>query len=287
MRACATPAVLAVLALMLPVAPAHAQLFDWLKRDKDRGGQDIWSIRCITISGADGARVARAYAEALRKAPGFKPELVRVFGDASGGSVYYGEFRRRYDRRSKSETFSPDPVPVLNELRRLTLGGQDIWPFELATLAALPAGADPEAKWLLREAPGHWSLQVAVFYNDGEFQERRRAAEEYCKLLRDQGEEAYVDHGDVHSIVALGAFPREAIQTFQRRNPLTGILEVSERIVDGRMLELQKKFPHNLHNGATFYEVSRNPRTGRRVREPHTSFVVRIPRATAGSLTGG
>lgn len=278
-------AALVALGSLAAAAPAHAQLFDWLKKDKD--SQDVWAIRCMTLSGPNAPDIARRYAEALKKAQGFKPELVRVFDEAGGSSLYYGEFKRRFDKRTQKESFEPNPIPTLEALRKLSLGGQDIWPFELATMSTLPAGSGVRPDWLLRGASGYWSLQVAVFYDEGEFRERRQAAEQYCKLLRDQGEEAYLDHGDVNSIVCVGSFPKEAIQGFQRKHPLTGIVEFTERIVDERMLALQKKFPHNLHNGATFYEIRRDPRTGEKIRDPHTSFAVKIPRPEPIAPAGG
>jgi hypothetical protein len=87
----------------------------------------------------------------------------------------------------------------------------------------------------------------------------------------------------VNSSVCIGAFPEEAIQTFQRQDELTGIIQATAKIVDERMLELQRRFPHNLHNGSVFYEIVRDPQTGRKYRDPHTSFAVEIPGAEQGA----
>jgi hypothetical protein len=87
----------------------------------------------------------------------------------------------------------------------------------------------------------------------------------------------------VNSSVCIGAFPKEAIRTFEKVDPLTGILHVTSKIVDERMLELQRRYPHNLHNGSTFYEIVRDPATGKTYRDPHTSFAVEIPHAEPGA----
>ncbi len=277
---------LAALAAISAAGSAQGQLFDWLKKDKDKSRGDAWAIRCISIDGPDAARLAHGYGDALKGIAGFKADLVRVIDGPSGSTLYYGEYRRRYDARNEVEMFDPDPRPTLERLRGLSLGGQDIWPFQLATMAALPGASEGGQDWALRDAKGYWSLQVAVFYDTGEFRQRREAAEQYCKLLRDQGEEAYVDHGDVHSIVSIGTFPKSAIQAFRRPHPLTGDFELRERMVDERLLALQKKFPHNLHNGAVFYEVRRDPARGAAEREAHTSFAVRIPSREVNPFTG-
>jgi hypothetical protein len=142
----------------------------------------------------------------------------------------------------------------------------------------LPGGANSEhPEWEISNAKGYWSLNVGVFYNEGGMRERKKASEEYVKILRGEGVEAYFHHGAERSSVCVGAFPKEAIQTMQRSNPLTGALTVTNRIVDARMLKLQEKYPHNLHNGAIFYELIWNPKTQKKEKEPHYSFAVQIP----------
>ncbi|MFQ5806258.1 MAG: hypothetical protein ACE5I3_07405 [Phycisphaerae bacterium] len=252
--------------------------------------EDVWAIRCLTLSGPNRFRVANSYADALKKVGGLKPELVRIFHEAGESVVYYGRYRRLYNAKNGTEAFRPGHLDDLDLIRRLSLnvpdpavGTRTVWPFRLATMDTLPTGRGAHPEWLLSNAPGYYSLQVAVFYNTEGMRQRKYAAEEYCKLLREQGEEAYYHHGRVNSSVCIGAFPEEAIQTFQYPDPLTGAIRVKSKIVDERVLALQRKFPHNLHNGSTFYEITRDPKTGREHRDPHTSFAVEIPRAEQGA----
>jgi len=247
--------------------------------------EDIWAIRCRTLHGADRVRLAESYAEALRQVAGLKRDLVQVFHEADESAVYYGRYRRRYDARSGAESFEPSHLRDLELIRQLSTttpdpvaGTRIVWPFRNATMETLPTGLGRHPDWHLLRAPGCYSLQVAVFYNTEGMRQRKFAAEEYCRLLREQGEEAYYHHGAVNSIVCIGAFPAEAIQTYETPDPYTGIIRVTAKIVDQRMLELQKRFPYNLHNGHRFYETRRDPQTGQTVRDPHASFAVYVPR---------
>ena len=260
-------------------------------RPADAPEEDVWAIRCVTLNGSNRFQMADNYANALKHVDGIAPKLVQVFHESTESAVYYGRYRRVYDAGSDTESFRPDNLRDLGLIRQLSmnvsdavLGSRVIWPFQLATMDTLPGGRGTHPEWELSKAPGFYSLQVAVFYNTEGMRRRRFAAEEYCRLLREEkGAEAYYNHGHVNSIVCIGAFPKEAIRTFQKTDPLTGILRVTSKIVDERMLALQREYPHNLHNGRIFYEVLRDPRTGKQVRDPHTSFAVEIPRAPAGA----
>lgn len=257
--------------------------------------EDIWAIRCLTLEGPNRFQLAGNYADALKKVAGLKPNLVQVLHESGQTAVYYGRYRRHYSAKTDTESFRPDHLRDLDLIRHLSMnirdpavGSRTVWPFQLATMDTLPIGRGSHPEWLLSRAPGYYSLQVAVFYNTGEMRRRKYAAEEYCKLLREQGEEAYYDHGRVNSSVCIGAFPEEAIRTIPKQDPLTGIIQVTARIVDERMLALQRKHLFNLHNGSKFYEIIRDPRTGKRIRDPHTSFAVEIPReGQEAGLSGG
>lgn len=256
--------------------------------------EDIWAIRCLTLQGPNRFQLANSYADALRKVAGLKPKLVQVFHESGETAVYYGRYRRQYSAKTDTESFRPNHLRDLDLIRHLSMnirdpavGSRPVWPFQMATMSTLPVGRGSHPDWLLSKAPGYYSLQVAVFYDTGEMRRRKYVAEQYCKLLREQGEQAYYDHGSVNSSVCIGAFPEEAIQTFQKQDPLTGIIHVTSKIVDERMLALQRKHSFNLHNGSKFYEIIRDPKTGKKLRDPHTSFAVEIPRKTQGTNSLG
>lgn len=243
--------------------------------------EDLWTIRCLTLEGQNRFRTAKNFEQALKKVKGLDPKLVQVFHGESSSAVYYGRYQRRYDAARRQESFKPDPLPDLDLIRQLSLTVEDrpVWPFALAVLDSSPTVPSGNPAWDLNNVDGYWSLQIGVFYNEGEMRQRRRAAEQYCKILRDQGEAAYYHHGAVNSSVCVGVFPKEAIVEFQREDPLTGVVRSTSKIVAPRMLALQKKYAINLHNGHKVYEIIHDQATGQKERFAHPSFPVKLPRA--------
>lgn len=250
----------------------------------DEPAEDVWAIRCASFSGPNRVRQADNCAEHLRHVDGLDTKLVQIFHEREESIVYYGRYQRRIDDKTNRSRFKPDPAKELALIRSLSMetgdGGrrQLIWPFRFATMETLPVPSSVPDAWNLANAPGYYSLQVAVFYDTQEMHKRRAAAEAYCRLLRDGGEQAYVYHGPENSIVCVGAYPKLAIRRLQQRDPLTGRVRVVQRIVDKDMLAAQKRHPYHLENGAKMYEVSRDPKTGKKVRDPHITFPVVIPK---------
>lgn len=258
----------------------------WGLFDRAAPDEDTWSIRCISIAGPQRFPIAAGYEQALRKVPGLDPRLVQVHHEDNESRVYYGQYRKLADPRQHGERYAPDPLPALNLIRSLSMevddpatGKRVVWPFSLATIEPLPSAQGGNPEWdLARVRDGYWSLQVAVFYNTEHLRRRKQAAMEYCKLLREQGHEAYYHHGPANSSVCVGVFPKAAIANLPEEDPLTGAVRFVDRIVDPRMLELQKKFPYNLENGHITRQIIRDPRTGEiKERVPTPSFPVRIP----------
>lgn len=244
--------------------------------------EDIWAIRCIEVPGPTRFQLAKSYGDALRKVKGLKADLVQVIDSEGTSVVYYGHYKQVYE--GGRESFKPDPKSDLDLIRPLSFMSPNgdgtatpVWPFYLASIETLPTASSVPGEWNLLKARGYWSLQVGVFYNQGEMRQRRYAAEQYCKLLRDQGQEAYFHHATERSAVFVGAYPREAIVETRRANPLTGASEFSMKIVDEKMLDAQRKNPYNVENGAVMYDVEVDPKTGEKTKTPHPSFAVEIP----------
>lgn len=256
----------------------------------DKPGEDVWAIRCASFSGENRVRTAEDCAEKLRQVDKLKAKLVQVFHERDQSIVFYGHYKKRVSDKSDKSDFKPDPSQDLAFIRSLSItpggrGNPPIWPFRLATIDTLPVPSSVPAEWQLENARGKYSLQVAVFYDTQEMHERRAAAEAYCRLLREQGEEAYIDHGPTNSIVCIGAFPESALRSFQQQDPLTGRVRVVRRIVDPKMLAAQKRHPYHLQNGAKMVEISRD-KAGNKTRDPHVSFPVEIPKRDPFGLNG-
>jgi hypothetical protein len=241
--------------------------------------EEVWAIRCITLTTPDRFQRGNVYAEALKKVAGLKPELVQVLSDEDGTAVFYGRYRREYGPAGGGERFHPDHLRDLELVRSLRFAGAEVWPFLLASMDVLPTYRSQHPEWNLAEVDGYWSLHVAVFYNTETMRSRRSAAEEYCALLRQQGEEAYYHHGMAHSSVYVGAYPKDAVVEVRREDPLTGVVQTVLRMVDPRLLEAQQRFPTSTENGHTLYEITRGSDGAVKARVPTPSFPVILPKA--------
>ena len=255
--------------------------------DKASEQEDIWTIRCIEVPGPTRHQLSKSYGDALRKVKGLKADLVQVIDSEGKSIVYYGKYRQVHDSKTGEDTYKPDPKNDLELIRKLSFLSPNndgtstpVWPFYLATIDTLPLASSVPAEWNLLKAKGYWSLQVGVFYNQNEMRQRRYAAEQYCKLLRDQGQEAYYHHGSERSAVFVGVYPKEALQSVRSTNALTGLPEFSMRIVDERMLAAQRRNPNNIENGAIAYDIETNRENGEKQRVPRPSFAVEIPHET-------
>jgi hypothetical protein len=241
--------------------------------------EEIWAIRCITLQGPERFAQAEAYAAALKKVPGLKPALVQVISDDDGTALFYGHYKRVYGPTGPTDKFTPDHLRDMEAVRALRVQSADVWPFILASMDILPTYRSAHPEWDLNNADGYWSLHVAVFYNTDTMRSRRAAAEEYCAVLRQQGEPAYFHHGAANSSVYVGLYPFEAVVDVRQDEPLTGRVATSRRIVDPQMLAAQQRFPISLHNLHTMYDVFRDTQGNVRDRVPQPSFPVIVPRA--------
>ena len=274
-----------VAAVVLPGVLADGGLFGLGKNDKDADLEDVFAIKCLVTSDADRKRIIDAYADALKKVRGLSSRKVLAVHDEQESTLYYGDYRRVFNSATGENNYEPDPRPALEAIRSLSIGNSRLpagavenWPFRFATIAQLPHEGSGHPEWNLDNAAGYWSLQVAVFYNVDEMRQRRRAAVEYCKLLREQGVDAYYHHGDQNSEVCVGLFPAEAVQQVTEKDAYTGALRVGFKIADPRLMDLQKQHPHCIENGFKVYRGRSGAATV--AREPNPSFVVKCPKDT-------
>ena len=110
--------------------------------------------------------------------------------------------------------------------------------FAQAMVVPLPGEDVGPPEWKLENAPGFYSVLVAVFYDvpDANYVGRKDFAVQYCKQLRDQGREAYYHHGPNRSGVTVGSFPESAIETVQQDGKDKSV------VVSGRMKGIMDEF---------------------------------------------
>lgn len=229
-------------------------------------GGERWTIRCLQSTAADRKRTIDLMAEALRKVKGLNPQQVRTQHSVAISTLYYGSYAKVFDAQTNTMRFPPEMTKDIKFIRDLTQGDQ--LPFRLAEPELVENKAEGPPEWDLRKAPGQYSLQVGVFYNEGEFQERQAAAVQYCKVLRDEGIEAWYMHGDNgRSIVTVGHFDEKQTQMVKQPD---GSLDYSPEIK--RVLAQKEEFKYNLING----RIRQTRRPGMEF-APDLSFLVPIP----------
>lgn len=172
---------------------------------------DRWTIRCVRISGRGHAQQAEALAQALRQVPQLRAKDVRVVADDQGSTIYYGEYYKVASPTTGLLAF-PEQYQRDIELIRSLSYNRTSTPFFTAQPELMDSGpvlGHPE--WDVMNAQGTHTLMIGVFYNTPTFSQRRETAEEYVKLLRDEGFKAYYYHEPVKSFVFVGDFTADDI----------------------------------------------------------------------------
>lgn len=157
------------------------------------GSGEKWTIRCMHSNAPGHAEYANQLAELLKKVQGLRPEAVRLASDATGSTIYYGEYTKTAQRDTGRLVFPPEYQRDIQLIRRLSTG--DRTPFfyaepELLSRPTAVTASDGD----VRTAKGAYTLQIAVFYNTANFTQREQAAVDYVRLLREQGYPAYFYH---------------------------------------------------------------------------------------------
>ncbi len=226
---------------------------------------------CLELSGPNRLSHVEQFAETLRRTPGIRSSDVFVRDESDGyARLYYGTYYRRTDPKTGRRSMPPGLREDLDLIKQL--GGPSGERYFLRALAVrLPTPDAGRPEWRLVNAPGVYSLQVAVFEPTDDFWEHKRAAADFCEFLREKGYEAYYHHSNALSEVTVGSFGPEAVVT--RADGLTAYGEEVLRLQQNELLK------YNLLNGGIRYV-----RDGRGGRAAVPSRLVEIPkRSPAGS----
>ena len=172
------------------------------------GGADNrekWTIRCLRAEGPNHEAQCRQLADMLRLVKDLNSRKVRVVTDATGTTIYYGEYVKVPQRGSSVLVFPPEFQRDIGLIRQLGIGQQPV--FSGAKPELIEASETPGRKdWDVANAKGTYTLQIGVFYNTPTFHQRKWAAEEYVRILRQEGFHAYYRHQPGRSFVFVGDF---------------------------------------------------------------------------------
>jgi len=226
-----------------------------------------WTIECLVDRGPGHTTTIDRLAELLRNTRGIRPDRVRVVHEEDVSTLYYGSYVRKEDPETGQRSFSQEMNRDIQLLRQLAIDPTHR-PFAAARRVLETAPDQGPEDWDLRRAKGTYSLQIAVFYNQGAFHGRKKAAVDYCQQWREKGYEAYYFHGATRSSTTVGTFPATAVEDNG------GILRYGPavRTLQGK----EPEFDWNLENGHKIYER----RNGQRVLQ--RSVLIKIPREGQG-----
>lgn len=234
---------------------------------------EFWTIQCTRAVGPDHRRIIDNLAAGLRNVRQLDPKAVWTQHEAAESFLYYGRYHQTADARSDSPVFPPEYTRDIQFIRILAMGSE--YPFARAMPVSIAPNPVGPQEWDVRRAPGDLTLQVAVFFNEGEFQQRMEAAVEYVKYLRDHGIEAYYYHGNNgKSIVCAGHFDKPAGVDWEDFGP-----DDAKEIWPQAEVLIAKdnNLQYNLVNGC----INRRAvvaKDGSIQKVPYASFLIRIPR---------
>ena len=150
-------------------------------------------------------------------------------------------------------------------------------PFATAMTVALPSTLVGPPEYDLTRAGGAYTLAVAKFYDVPEegYIGRQRFAIDYCKILREEGYEAYYYHSGVNSYVTVGSFPESA---YRMKVSPTGA-PTKEIYYDPEIVKLMEEF-FELYavNGREEYQVITTRRGGTTQKRRSICHIMDIPK---------
>ncbi len=230
-----------------------------------------WTILCTELTGPYHRENCLALADSLRATPDIRSGDVRYEHDTvkQSSRLYYGKYRRtrhpRTNRLDTSKRLRNDMFIIFNladdQNRRMFGSARAVRYIQPEGLAL--------RQWALTNAPGSYSLQIAVFYPEGEFTQSRSAATQLVAELRTEGHEAYYHHGDVMTMVTIGSFDESAVITRE-----DGTIRLSEEVL--RLQTSDPRFEYNYENGRV---INRKIDIVKGIDKfSNHSFLVRIPR---------
>lgn len=173
-----------------------------------------WTIRCAELQGPNSQTAADSVANSLRQTSGIKADAVRVEHTGDSSAVFYGTYYRTMDRKTKRLAVTKEMDRDMRLIKQLGVPGKGHY-FNQAKFVPLPTPDVGNPEWALERANGVYSLRVAVFFNEPGFYERKDAAAEYVKALREKGHPAFYRHGLINSEVFVGEFGDNAIEPFR------------------------------------------------------------------------
>ncbi len=228
----------------------------------ENAGGEQWHIVVKRFMGPNRKKLAQLVYNTLIAVKGIDRRKVRQIHTNNSSTVVYGRYNGIDDKRAKRD------LAFIKSLVSPERG----YLFLDAHLEPIPEPDPPiNSAYLLDNARGYWTLQIARFYGKG----RKRSAVDMTNELRRKGIPAYVHHGPVISIVTIGTFPEDAVRA-GRKGRLIG----QPIAANPELRRWQRKFPYMLINSE--YAVFKSTQ-GKKKSARIASQIIRVP-SKNGSL---
>jgi len=241
--------------------------------DASNGG---YTILLYVLRSVDHVERIKEFKEQTAKDTGWKGMF--IVHKAEDSELYWGKYATyeaaAKDLKNKAKKYRTKlGVPAYAKAIVVPIPGKDVGP--------------PE--WNLLNAKGAYTVVVAVFYNIDTlkyydpksrkyrvekigYRTRKIDAVEYCRELREKGEEAYFHHGPSQSKVTVGAFADSAVVMVER----DGVTKPEIR--EPRIDAIVRKYKFLAVNGYSEKRSVINPKTGKVERVHAKPCLVHIPR---------
>jgi hypothetical protein len=222
-----------------------------------------YTILLATATGGDHIEEINILKDLTARNTGWKNLITTHQEDHS--VLYWGAYSRLEEAKQQ--------LKVAKDFR----SAQGRQPFPKAMIVPVPGGGVGPPEWDLTKAKGEYTVCVYVFHNDPElgWYDRKRAAVEFCRRLREERYEAYYYHGPSRSSVTIGTFGPEAVEMVKEGNTVKPV------VVDAGIKAITEnpRFRYMAVNCHEQIVTIPDPETRKPKKIKARSSVVRIPRA--------
>lgn len=143
--------------------------------------------------------------------------------------------------------------------------------YQFCYVKEIPSPDPPApAQWNLLNSNCYFTLEIGTYFDepDKDYYDRKKDALRGVRSLREQGEVAFLVHGQHESRVYVGCFGPDEIIENRRKNKIR--VTVSPAIK-----RLQKIHPYRLEQGGIIYNIKRDV-SGRKIRQARPSIIRQV-----------
>ena len=225
---------------------------------KADGSGDRYSILLMRVKGPKHIADARHYEEQTKKQARWEDVYV-VHKDKH--SLL---FRGNYTSVKQAEKYLRQAKDFVSKV--------NMKPFGQAMTVPLPGKPLGPPEWNIENVKCDCTVLIATFHNTDRIFERKKAAVETCRWLRERGWDAYYHHDLTDSGVMIGRFDRSVAKMITKPGHPPELMVISPKVK-----AIQKEFPQLVVNGAQELIPFKDSKTGRVHKVPVRTKLIHHP----------